>query len=174
MKSLSRVTFLLIFLLFGCAPVKNNSSNSPYVDLELERTALARIFALRQKNIKVSVTSFNKHLLLTGDVPNESVRSEIARVVSAIQDVRGVSNELEIGEVSSIISSSGDSFITSNVKLRIAKKTSVDVREIKIITVNKTVYLMGSLDRKSASTVADVASTAGDVLRVVKVFEYLD
>lgn len=163
---------LLFCLLPGCAPLDQRSANTPFEDETLERQVFSSIAGLHIGKARVNATSVNRHLLLTGEVPDEASKAKIAQVASSLPNVLGVSNELEITEPRGIASSSTDSLLSSNIKMRFAKKGSLG--KIKVVTANGSVFLMGLVNRKEAAAAADVASTTKGVQRVVKVFEYLD
>lgn len=167
---------LVVSVLTGCAPLPRQEAGNvqPFQDVSLENQAIARIAGRHFNDSRVNVSCFNRHLLLTGEVPNDSIRQAVAEVAASVPDILGVSNELEIGGVGGILSNSSDNLITSKVRMRLVKAQVIDTNQIRIVTVNSTVYLMGVVSRRSAAAVADLASTTKDVQRVVKVFEYID
>lgn len=143
-------------------------------DESIENKALSQINDKFQSGVHVNVTSYNRHVLITGEVPNEDAKAEIWRIVTGVQNVKAVSNELAIAGTASLTSRSSDSMITTDVKLRFLNNKVFQPDHVKVITENGTVYLMGLVYRKEAETAAEIASTTSGVLRVVKVFEYLD
>jgi osmotically-inducible protein OsmY len=124
--------------------------------------------------VHVNITSFNRHVLLTGEVPTEEAKADIAKMVAGVQNVKAVSNELAVSGKSSLTSRSGDAIITADVKLRFVNNQVFQPDHVKVITENGVVFLMGLVYHKEASSAAELASTTGGVQRVVKVFEYLD
>lgn len=122
----------------------------------------------------VNETSFNYHVLISGEVPDESTKIEIEKIVSGIEKVRDVNNELAVSNISSLASRSNDGLITSNVKLRFMNNKHFNADHIKVVTENGTVYLMGIVNRAEADAATDVTSTTQGVQRVVRMFEYLD
>ena len=99
---------------------------------------------------------------------------EIGKIVSAIEKVRNVNNELAVSSTSSLVSRSNDGLITSNVKLRFLNDNRFNADHIKVVTENGTVYLMGLVKHDEADAASDIASTTKGVQRVVRLFEYLD
>jgi osmotically-inducible protein OsmY len=122
----------------------------------------------------VVVVSFNRIVLIAGQTPTESLRARAAQLVSAIPDVRKVYNEVTIGEPTSFMTRSNDAAITAKVKSEMLVAADVKAFRVKVVTENGTVFLMGLLPRAQADAAARVASEAGGVQRVVKLFEYLD
>ena len=125
-------------------------------------------------NVHVNVTSFDRQVLITGEVPDEATRAEVARIVTGVENVKAVTNELAIGSASGIGSRSHDSLVTSDVKLRFVNSKDFNANDVKVVTENGVVYLMGMVFHKEGDAAADIASTTSGVARVVKVFEYLD
>lgn len=164
---------LLASILAGCAPMDRRSVDASVEDRSIENEAISRISARHINDIHVNATSFDRHLLLTGEVPSEPVRGEIGRIVAGMPNVQGVSNELVVGEMRGIASQSADSLTTSDVKLRFAK-SSLGVGRIKVVTEAGTVFLMGLVSRQEGRSAADLASTTKGVERVIMLFEYQD
>jgi osmotically-inducible protein OsmY len=119
----------------------------------------------------VNVTSFNRVVLLTGEVADAASRAEIERIVQGLPNVRSVANELEIAGVSSLTARTNDSLITSSVKLRFLD-AEFNVLHVKVVTEAGVVYLMGIVTEREAGSAVELARTTGGVRKVVKVFEY--
>lgn len=122
----------------------------------------------------VNVTSFNCQVLISGEVPDESTKAEIEKIVTGVDKVRNVANQLAVSPTSSLASRSNDALITSDVKLRFVNNNLFNADHIKVVTENGTVYLMGLVNHAEADAAADIASTTQGVERVFKIFEYLD
>lgn len=187
-----RITSLLLLVfvsgsLQGCFPVvaagvgtgimmaQDRRTPGAYVeDQAIETKAFDRIGKQYKNAAHVNVTSFNRNVLISGEAPSEEVKAEIGKLVSAIENVRNVSNELIISGPSSMTSRSSDSLITSDVKLRFVQDKRFDADRVKVVTENGTVFLMGIVKRAEADAATEVTSMTGGVQRVVKLFEYLD
>ena len=122
--------------------------------------------------VHVNVTSFNRVILLTGEVPDAATREAIERIVAGLPNVRSVANELEVAGVSSLTSRSNDSLITSKVKVRFLDARRFNALHVKVVTEAGIVYLMGIVTEQEGNEAAEVARTTGGVRKVVKVFEY--
>ena len=143
-------------------------------DQTIETTASSRIreTAVASKGRVVTV-SYNRYVLVLGQVPSEEARQEAIEVIRRIQNVRGVYNELTIGPNSAFSTRISDSNITASVKKRLSGGRNVTSGDIKVVTENGVVYLMGLVTRVEGEDASDVASTTKDVIRVVRLFEYL-
>lgn len=122
----------------------------------------------------IVATSYNRQLLLTGQVPNEALREQAEQIARSIPNVKQVSNALTVGFSTSMATRTHDTYLTSAVKARMLGDRQYDAAHIKVITENGVVYLMGLVSRREAEAAAtDAASTRG-VEKVVKLFEYID
>lgn len=121
----------------------------------------------------VNVTSFNRKVLLTGEVSNESMKASVEREVANIEGVQSVVNELEVMGASSFTSRSNDTLITGKVKAAFVDTRDLYANSIKVVTERGEVYLMGRVTPREGRLAADVASSVGGVQKVVKMFEYI-
>jgi len=185
------VSLLLLALvpgsLQGCFPVaaagvgtgvmvsQDRRTSGAYVEDEaIESKAAERIGKQFNDTAHVNITSFNRIVLISGEAPGEAVKTGIGRIVSGIENVRNVNNELAISGPSSLTSRGSDSMITANVKLRFMNDERFHADHVKVVTENGTVFLMGIVKHAEADAAAAVTSTTSGVQRVVKLFEYLD
>lgn len=185
------ISLLLLALLAGslqgCFPViaagagagvmmaGDRRTSGAYVEDEaIETKAFDRIGKQYKSNVHVNVTSFNRNVLISGEVPSEAVKAEIDKLVRGIENVRNVNNELVVSGVSSFTARSSDTLVTSDVKLRFMQDKRFDAGHVKVVTENGSVFLMGIVYRAEADAATEVASTTGGVQRVVRLFEYLD
>lgn len=122
----------------------------------------------------IAVTSYNRQLLLTGQVPDEATRARVTEVVKGIPEVRNVFNELSISGTTSLVSGANDASITSQVKTRLLADKRVPGTKIKVVTEAGVVYLMGLMTRAEAVTATEIARTTSGVTRVVVLFEFID
>jgi osmotically-inducible protein OsmY len=125
-------------------------------------------------NAHLNFTSYNRTLLLTGETADAASKSEIEKISRAVENVRGVYNEIQIAGNTSLSARSNDSYLTSKVKARFLDAQKFDPVHVKVVTEAGTVYLLGLVTHKEANEATEIARTTGGVLRVVRVFEYLD
>ncbi len=121
----------------------------------------------------VSVTSFNRLVLITGEVPNEGMKTRVASEVKQVPNVRNIVNMLEIGAPSSMGSRSSDSLITAKVSASFLDAKDLYSNSLKTVTERGVVYLMGRVTEREGNRAAEVASMVPGVQRVVKVFEHI-
>ncbi len=144
-------------------------------DQEIELRAMSRLReTFAQGTESIATTSYNRQVLLTGQVPDEAARARAGEVVKGIPDVRTVFNELSISGVTSFTSSANDTSITASVKTRLLRDDRVPGTKVKVKTEAGVVYLMGLVTRAEGTAAAETARTTSGVTKVVTLFEYLD
>lgn len=121
----------------------------------------------------VNIASFNRRVLLTGEVRDEEMRNAVEREVRAIEGVLSVTNELEIAGVSSFTSRSNDAILTTKVKASLVDAKDISANSVKVVSERGNVYLMGRVTQREGNIASDVARGVPGVYKVVKVFEYI-
>ena len=121
----------------------------------------------------VNVNSFNRKVLLTGEVKDEQMKEAVGREAAAIEGVQSVANELEISGQSSFTSRSNDALITTKVKASLVDNKVLYVNAFKVVTEHGVVYLMGRVTEKEGALAAEIARGVSGVQKVVKIFEYI-
>jgi osmotically-inducible protein OsmY len=124
--------------------------------------------------VHVSVTSYNGFVLLTGEVPTPELVTQIVDIARSTPKVRRVETELTVGPVTSAGSRTNDAYITSKVKARFVEANKFAANYVKVVTERQVVYLMGLVRRDEGDTAGQLAATTSGVVRVVKLFEYID
>ena len=142
-------------------------------DQGIEVKASSRIGDVVQ-GAHINITSFNRQVLLTGEVPNAAARDNAERVTRAIENVRGVYNELQVGANTALSVRTNDAFLTSKVKARFVDGGNFSPVHVKVTTENGVTHLMGLVKRAEADAATEVARTTGGVQKVVRLFEYID
>jgi osmotically-inducible protein OsmY len=134
-----------------------------------------KVFGLRGNHpgAHINATSYNRRVLLTGEVPSEEAKKKIEEEVRRIENVREVTNELQVAGASSLTSRGSDSLITPNVKARMVNNHTVSPVHVKVVTEAGVVYLMGLVTPQEGDAAVEVARNTSGVVRVVKVFEYI-
>jgi osmotically-inducible protein OsmY len=123
--------------------------------------------------VHVNVTSYNRTVMLTGEVPDAAAKAEIEKLATGVPNVRAISNELQIGAVSSLQNRSNDVYLTSKVKARFIDANQFAVNLVKVVTENGVVYLMGLVTQRESAAAVEIARTTGGVQKVVRVFEVI-
>lgn len=140
-------------------------------DEGIEWKAQKRIADRFKDRVHVNITSYNRKALVTGEVPDEKTKAEVADIVGRVENVAGVWNELEVGPVRSFSSRSTDSFVTSKVKARFVDARQFAPNHVKVVTEASVVYLFGIVNEREASAAIQVARTTEGVRKVVNILE---
>ena len=126
------------------------------------------------KDAHINVTSYSRMVLVTGEAPDAAAKSDIEKIVRAVENVRGVYNEMTVGSPTALSARANDSYITSKVKARFVDGRKFNAVHVKAVTEAGVVYLLGMVKRKEADDAVEITRTTSGVQRVVKLFEYLD
>jgi len=143
-------------------------------DKEIDLRGESRVNERFGDKVHVNVTSFNRNVLLTGEVPDDATKTEIEKIVREIPNVRGVVNEIQISGVSAYSARANDSYLTSKVKARFIDAGKFGINHVKVLTENGVVYLLGLVTRQEADDAVETTRTTGGVQKVVRVFEYIE
>ncbi len=122
----------------------------------------------------VTVTSYNRSVLLTGGVPDAATRSAVEQLVSGVPNVRAISNELQIAGEATYTSQGNDAYITTKVKARFIDSNKFAANHVKVLTNAGVVYLMGIVTKSEADAAVEIARTTAGVMKVVRVFEIIN
>ncbi len=122
----------------------------------------------------VNAASYNRRMLLVGQVPNEETKKQVEASMRGIENVKDVVNELEVAGASSLASRGSDGLVTTNVRARMVNNGVFSPTHVKVITEAGTVYLMGILTQAEGEAAVNIARNTSGVSRVVKVFEYVE
>lgn len=133
--------------------------------------ALAERFSRDSANI--SVTSYNRKVLLTGEVTTPQGKTEAEQIALRSDNVREVLNELEVGALSTLGARASDTATTGKVRAALINAKEVPAAAIRVVTERGVVYLMGRLTETEGNYAGTVASRVSGVQRVVKTFDYL-
>lgn len=121
--------------------------------------------------VHVNSTSYNRKVLLTGEVTSEEVKAEIGELVSKVDNVAGIYNEMYVAGTSSLSSRGTDTYITSKVKTRFIDANRFSANHVKVVTEAGIVYLLGIVNEREAQAAIQVARTTSGVRKVVNVLE---
>lgn len=124
---------------------------------------------------RVSVVSFNRKVLLTGEVKDEKMKKEVEKEISTLAGVAlPITNEIVVAPLSSFGARSNDMAITAKVQAAIIDTKDIYVNAVKVHTDRSVVYLMGRVTQRESKIYAEVASrTGGGIRKIVKLFEYI-
>ncbi|MBE9526122.1 MAG: BON domain-containing protein [Proteobacteria bacterium] len=191
MRSLLLVSFLsIIAILSGCtAAVVGGAAAGTSVALDKRTTGNY----VEDQNIKmkygylydqnelfndkthVNVTSYNLQILITGEVETEQQKQALNQMANGVKNVRHAYNEVVIGPITSFGSRSNDTYLTGKIKSSVfANIQELDGAQVKVVTENSSVFLMGLVTQKQGRQITEIARTTHGVKRVIKLFEYTD
>ena len=124
--------------------------------------------------VNVGVTSFNRAVLLTGQTPDANTRAQVVQIVRGVENVRSVHDKTIIGGPASLAARATDSLLTARVKAELCalQIEGFSCLQVKVVTENGVVYLLGLLTRENAALAVQTARNVKGVLKVVKVLQY--
>lgn len=158
----------------GALMVADRRVSETYLaDEGIEIRAAKRISEKFGTDSHVNVTSYNRMLLLTGEVADAATKAEVEKLVAGVPNVRSISNELLIGPASSLSGRGTDTFITSKVKARFVDYNQFPANKVKVVTEWGTVFLLGLVTKREADSAVEIARTTGGVQKVVRLFEII-
>lgn len=149
------------------------TSGAQVDDQAIELKAASRVKELVGDRGNVSITSYNRMVLLTGEVQIATDRQNVEQAVRRIDNVRSIVNELAISGPSSLAARSSDAFVTSKVKATFVDAPNLNANVVKVVTERGVVYLMGRLTEAEGQRATELARSVGGVQKVVQVFETL-
>jgi len=158
----------------GSMAADRRTSGTYIEDQAIELKASKAIADSLKEKTHANVTSFNRQLLITGEVSDEASKKKAESLVKPIENVLSIHNYLVIGANSSISTRTNDAYITSKVKANFIKENKFSANYVKVVTESGTVYLLGLVTHKEADDAVEIARSIGGVKTVVKVFEYID
>ena len=187
MRHILAVLLLALPLINGCAPVIVGGAAATGVMVAEDRRTVGTIaedegiefktlnrIGGKVKDAHLNATSYNRMVLLTGEVADAAAKAEAEKIARAVENVRGVHNELQVAGNSSLSARANDSYLTSKVKARFVDAQKFNPFHVKVVTENNVVYLLGLVKRQEANEATEIARTTGGVQKVVRIFEYLD
>jgi osmotically-inducible protein OsmY len=170
--------------LSGCAPLivggaavgamvtfDRRTSGAQLEDETIELRAASRLRDALGDRAHVNVASYNRQVLLTGEVPNEQAKQTAEQAVSRVDNVKGVVNELAVMANTSLTQRSNDTLVTGKVKASLVDTRDLYVGAFKVVTERGTVYLMGRVTQREADRATQMTRTISGVQKVVRVFE---
>jgi osmotically-inducible protein OsmY len=178
---------LLSALLSGCPAVMVTGAGAGVMAAEDRRTlgtitedqsiefkTSNRVSEKHKDRVHLNVTSYNRMVLLTGEVPSEEVKRDVERIARSVENVRSVTNELTVGIPTTLSNRANDTYVTSKVKARFVDAQRFNPLHVKVVTENGVVYLLGLVRQQEAKDAVDIARRTEGVKKVVTVFDYLN
>ncbi len=172
--------------LSACAPVvlggaamgalvatDRRTSGAQLEDEGIELRASGRVNEALGDRVHVNVTSYNRQVLLSGEVPNDQERQRVEQIVSRVENVRSIVNELGVMGNSSLTQRSSDTLVTGKVKANLVDAKDIFANAFKVVTERGTVYLMGRVTQREADRATAITRSVGGVQKVVRLLEVI-
>ena len=161
----------------GATMVADRRSFSKQIDDQsIEFTAhneLAKQKALT-KNTNLHVISVNGSVLIIGQAPNTYLRDLAIKSIEDVPDIVVIHNQIRIGSSTAVSTKSNDIWLTSRIKSALLATNAVNAKDIKVVTENSEVFLLGLVTKEEANVVVEIARNINGVSRVYKAFEYIE
>lgn len=159
--------------LTGLVAVDRRSSGAQLEDETIELRAASRLRDALGSRAHVNVTSYNRQVLLTGEVPDEAGKARAEQLVAGIDNVRAVVNELGVMPATSLSQRSNDALISGKMRASLVDARDLSSPAFKVVTERGTIFLMGRVTQREADRATQIARGIGGAQRVVRVFEIL-
>lgn len=147
------------------------TSGAQLEDEGIELRAASRIRSNVGDRVHVNLTSYNRQVLITGEVPNEQDKQLVEQIVSKVENVNTVVNELAVLGNSTLAQRSSDVLVTGRIKAALIDSKDLISSAFKVVTERGTVYLMGRVTAREADRATAIARSTSGVQKVVRVFE---
>jgi len=155
----------------GVMAIDRRTAGTQIEDEGIELRAANRIRDALGDRAHVNVTSYNRQALLTGEVTTPQDRQTVEQIVSQVENVRSVVNDLAVMPSSTLSQRSNDTFITGKVRASLVDAKDISANAFKVVTERNIVYLMGRVSQREATRATEIVRGVGGVSKVVRVFE---
>ena len=157
----------------GLVATDRRTSGAQLEDEGIELRAASRVREALGDRAHVNVTSYNRQVLLTGEVPSEQAKQQVEQIVSRVENVRAIVNELAVMGNSTLGQRSSDTLVTGKVRASLVDAKDLYANAFKVVTERGTTYLMGRVTQREADRATAIARTVGGVQKVVRIFELI-
>ena len=155
------------------ASIDRRTTGTQVEDQAIELKSSSRVREVAGEQANVSVTSYNRIVLLTGEVPDAAARAAVEQAVGRIEGVRSVVNELAVMGKTTLTARSNDAVLSARVKAGFIDAKDLQAQAVKVTTERGVVHLMGRVTEREATRAVEVARSVPGVQKVVRVFEIL-
>jgi osmotically-inducible protein OsmY len=177
---------LLATCMSACAPIMvagvagsalvatdRRTSGTQLEDETIELRVSAKVRDMFGEKVHVNVTSYNRQVLLTGEVPSENERLAVTAIAEKVENVKSVMNELSAMPITSLGSRSNDLIVTGKIKATLVDSRDLFANAFKVVTERNTVYLMGRVTQREADSATALIRNVNGVNKVVRMFEII-
>ena len=149
------------------------TSGAQLEDEGIELRATSRIRSNVGERVHVNLTSYNRQVLLTGEVPNAQDKQLVEQIVARVENVNSVVNELAVMGTSTLTQRSSDTLVTGRVKAMLVDARDLSSNAFKVVTERGTTYLMGRVTQREADRATDIVRGTPGVQKVIRIFEII-
>ena len=179
----------LLVMLSGCTALVDMGTDEPInsdptgktIGRDFDDSAMETFIAVNIRKADpvlaeahVNVNVYNGMVLMTGEVPNQEMKLLAGDTARSYHGLRKVHNELQIRGKTSVVSRTNDSIISGKIRTKFAFTKEIDSSDIKVVTEDSVVYLLGTLYEDMGNIAAEIARNTRGVKQVVKCFEYVE
>lgn len=157
----------------GMTAADRRTAGSQLEDERIESRGGARLRENLGDRVHINITSYNRQVLLSGEVPTEQDKQLAEQVVSRIENVRSITNELAVLGQSTLTQRSSDSLVTGRVKSNLIDARDISASAFKVVTERGVVFLLGRVTAREADRATDLARRTNGVQKVVRLFEII-
>jgi osmotically-inducible protein OsmY len=144
-------------------------------DKTIELKGANRIATTLGDSVHININSYNRKVLLTGEVKDEALKARVEAEIKSVENVQSIINEIQVSTFTSSMSSrSSDALLTTKVKSKLLGTADIYSNSFKVVSESGVVYLMGRVSQREANTAVEAVREISGVQKVVKVFEYID
>jgi osmotically-inducible protein OsmY len=154
----------------------NRSLGNQVDDQKIEFTAHSRLSEVKtlSDNTNLQVVSINGKVLIVGQAPNSYLKDLAIKTLNQVDGIKHIHDQIRISNTLAVTTKSNDIWLTSKVKTALFGSDDLDATNIKVVTENGEVFLLGLIKNSAANAAVDIARNVGGVNRVFKMFEYID
>ncbi|MCX7269673.1 MAG: BON domain-containing protein [Burkholderiales bacterium] len=180
------LVMLMSLGLSACAPVMlagfagtamvasdRRTSGTQLEDETIELRGSARIRDALGERAHVNITSYNRQVLLSGEVATERDKQIVEGLLEKLENVKSVVNELSIMQPTSLSSRSNDLLLSAKVKASLVDSRDLFANAFKVVTERGTVYVMGRVTQREATSATNVIRNVNGVNKVVRLFDII-
>lgn len=149
------------------------TSGAQLDDQTIELRAANRLRDQMGTRARLDVTSYNRRVLLTGEVASARDKELAGQVVAQVANVAGVVNELDVANSPTLRERTADSLLTGRVKAAMLDAKDLSANSFKVVTNRGTVFLMGRVTQREADRATEIVRNTSSVQRVVRVLEII-
>ena len=157
----------------GISAADRRTTGSQIEDERIETRGAARLREHLGERVHINITSYNRLVLLTGEVPSEQDKQLAEQVISRVENVRSITNELVVLGHSTLTQRSSDALVTGRVKANLIDAKDLNSSAFKVVTERGVVYLLGRVTAREADRATDIARRTSGVQKVVRLFELI-